>query len=181
MLDQARKLAASRAVANVSWQQGDIYALPFENHTFDIVSCRFAFHHFEEPAKAVAEMARVCKSGGRIVLCDALAPDDPKKAAAFNAMERYRDPSTVEFRSLAFLTKLFSVVSLPAPTSSFYQVPVELEGLLKLSFPLADDRDGLRKLIGEAIDGDTMGVNARRDGETIRFNYNAAILVSTKP
>ncbi len=40
--------------------------------------------------------------GGRIVLCDAVASDDPVKAAAFNAMERFRDPSTVEFRTLGF-------------------------------------------------------------------------------
>ena len=50
--------------------------------TFDIVSCRFAFHHFEVPDKAFAEMVRVCKRGGRIMLCDAVASDDAGKAKA---------------------------------------------------------------------------------------------------
>ncbi len=52
MLDQARKLAASQGLANVEWHQGDVYALPFADSAFDIVSCRFAFHHLDEPARA---------------------------------------------------------------------------------------------------------------------------------
>lgn len=181
MLDQARKLASGRALTNVSWQQGDVRALPFANAAFDIVSSRFAFHHFEEPEKAFAEMVRVCRPGGRIVLCDAVASDDSEKAAAFNAMERFRDPSTVEFRTLAFLVDLFRDIGLPAPTQTFYQVPVELEALLKASFPVGDDRDGVRAIIRDAIDGDKMGVNARKHGEKIRFDYASVILAASKP
>jgi ubiquinone/menaquinone biosynthesis C-methylase UbiE len=181
MLDQARELAASRGLANVSWRHGDVYALPFDDDRFDIVSCRFAFHHFEAPERAFAEMVRVCKSGGRVVLCDAVASDDPEKAAAFNAMERYRDPSTVGFRNLAYLADLFAGASLPEPVMSFYHVPVELNALLRLSFPVADDCDGLRAMIVNAVDGDRMGVNARWDGDRVRFEYAAAILAAVKP
>jgi ubiquinone/menaquinone biosynthesis C-methylase UbiE len=84
MLAEARKLAAAKGVENVAWHRGDIYALPFADAAFDIVSCRFAFHHLQEPARAFAEMVRVCRAGGRIVLCDAVASDDVQKAAAFN-------------------------------------------------------------------------------------------------
>ena len=86
--------------------------------SFDIVSCRFAFHHFEEPKRAFAEMMRVCRRGGRIVLCDGLASDDPAKAAAFNRMELHRDPSTVEFRTLGYLVGLFAAAGLPPPSQS---------------------------------------------------------------
>jgi hypothetical protein len=96
-------------------------------------------------------------------------------------MERLRDPSTVEFRTLAFFTDLFRKSGMPLPTSSFYQMPVEMEALLKTSFPAGDDRDGVRKLLRDAIEGDRMGINLRRKGETIHFDYSAAILVSTKP
>ena len=109
MLDQARALAASRGLV-MSSAAGDVYPLPFQDGRFDIVSCRFAFHHFEAPERAFAEMARVCKPGGRLVLCDAVASDDPDKAAAVNAMERYRDHSTV-----AFQIWLISPVCSPPP------------------------------------------------------------------
>ena len=67
MLVQARRLAERSATQNVSWHLGDVYALPFNDDTFDIVSCRFALHHFETPAGAFTEMVRVCRPGKRIV------------------------------------------------------------------------------------------------------------------
>src|ERR1700722_16714922 len=97
MLGQARSLAATQNLTNVEWHLGDVYALPFVDGSFDVVTCRFAFHHLEEPARAFAEMVRVCRPGGRIVLCDGVASADPAKAAAFNAMERHRDPPTAAF------------------------------------------------------------------------------------
>jgi ubiquinone/menaquinone biosynthesis C-methylase UbiE len=175
MLAEARRLAAERGLENVAWHLGDVYALPFADGAFDIVSCRFAFHHLEEPAKALAQMIRVCRPGGRIVLCDAVASDDPAKAAAFNRMERHRDPSTVEFRPLGSLQGLFRDVGLPEPQLSFFQVPAERERLVAVAFPANDDRALLRAMIDAGVAGDTMGVNARRDGDTVRV-----VLVAVK-
>jgi len=137
MLEEARKLAARKGLRNVVWHRGDVYAVPFAEGTFDIVSCRYAFHHLLEPARALAEMVRVCRDGGRIVLCDAFASDDPVKAAAFNVMERHRDPSTVEFRTLSFLRALFAEARLPEPMERFYEVPAELERFSPWPIPQA--------------------------------------------
>jgi ubiquinone/menaquinone biosynthesis C-methylase UbiE len=180
MLDEARQAAARSGAQNVEWCLGDVYALPFADGAFDIVSCRFAFHHLEEPARALAEMVRVAHPGGRIVLCDAVASDDPAKAAAFNRMERFRDPSTVEFRPLAFLVGLFADAGLPAPETRFYQLPVERDRLIARSFPEGDDRAGLSAMLDAAVDGDPMGGRARRDGTTMWFEYSAAVLVAAK-
>jgi ubiquinone/menaquinone biosynthesis C-methylase UbiE len=180
MLEEARGPAARVGVGNVAWHRGDAYALPFADGAFDIVSCRLAFHHLQEPARAFAEMVRVARPGGRIVLCDAFASDHPAKAAAFNAMERFRDPSTVEFRPLAFLRGLFAVVGLPEPEARFYQVPAERERVVAMAFPVGGDRAGLRAMLDASVEGDTMGVGARWDGETMRFAYPAAVMVAVK-
>jgi SAM-dependent methyltransferase len=180
MLEEARKLADRESVGNVAWHHGDVYALPFADDAFDIVTSRFAFHHLQEPARAFAEMVRVARPGGRVVLCDAVASDDPAKAAAFNAMERHRDPSTVEFRPLAFLRGLYAIAGLPEPEVRFYQVPAERDRLIAMSFPEGGDRDGLRAMLDAAVEGDAMGLGARRDGATMRFAYPAAVLVAVK-
>jgi ubiquinone/menaquinone biosynthesis C-methylase UbiE len=180
MLDEARQAAARAGAFNVEWHQGDVYALPFAEETFDIVSCRFSFHHLEQPARAFAEMVRVAKPGGRIALCDALASDDPAKAAAFNRMERFRDPSTVEFRTLALLRGLFVLAGLPEPEARFYGVPFDLETMVARSFPLNDDRAGLRAMLEACVEGDTMGLGARREGDTAWFAYPAVVLVAAK-
>jgi ubiquinone/menaquinone biosynthesis C-methylase UbiE len=94
MLEQARGFARRQSIDNVEWRAGDVYQTPFADGSFNIVTCRFAFHHFEKPAVAFAEMVRLAATGGRVVVCDGLASEEPAKAEAFNAMERRRDPST---------------------------------------------------------------------------------------
>ena len=147
---------------------------------FDIVSCRFAFHHLEQPALAFAEMVRVARPGGRIVLCDAVASDDPAKAAAFNSMERLRDPSTVEFRPLGFLRGLFALAALPQPEARFYGVPFDLETMVTRSFPLNNDRAALRAMLEASVDDDGMGLSARQEGDTAFFEYPAVVLTAVK-
>jgi SAM-dependent methyltransferase len=181
MLDQARQLIASEGLTNTTFQQGDVYNLPFADASFDIVSCRFAIHHLEDPPLAVAEMVRVCRPGGRVVVCDGLASDDPSKAAALNRMEKLRDPSTVEFRTRGYLTRLFAGAALPTPQIRHYQVPSEMDGLIAMSFPAGDDRDGLRRMIMDSVDGDKLGMSAIRHEDTVRLAYPSAILSSQKP
>ena len=180
MLEEARKLAERQGLRNVAWHRGSVYALPFADEAFAIVSCRYAFHHLLEPMRALTEMVRVCRHGGRVVVCNAFASDDPVKAAAFNAMERHRDPSTVEFRTLSSLRGLFAEAGLPEPTERFYGVPAEPERLLAMAYPAHEDRVGLRTMIEAAVDGDAMGVGARREGGTVRFEYPAVVLAAVK-
>jgi ubiquinone/menaquinone biosynthesis C-methylase UbiE len=179
MLDQARALAVRRKFHNVEWRLGDVYRLPFADASFDIVSCRFAFHHFQEPAKAFSEMARVCRSGGRVTLCDAVASSDPAKAAAFNGMERHRDPSTAEFRPLAFLIDLFSQAGFPPPAIVRFQVSYRRDALIAKSFPQNDDRDLLRRMIDELIANDALETGTAPGGAT--FIYPTAVLTATRP
>src|SRR6185437_609899 len=96
------------------------------------------------------------------------------------AMERHRDPSTVEFRPLAFLRGLFAIAGLPEPEVRFYQVPAERERVVAMAFPVDGDGPGLRAMLDASVDGDTMGLGARWDGDTMRFAYPAAVLVATK-
>jgi ubiquinone/menaquinone biosynthesis C-methylase UbiE len=179
MLDQARALTAQRQLRNVEWRQGDVYWLPFPDRSFDIVSCRFAFHHFQEPAKAFFEMTRVCRSGGRVVLCDALASCDPTKAAAFNRMERHRDPSTVAFRSLPFLIDLFAKAGFPPPAIVRLQVAYQRDVLVAKSFPANDERDALRQMIDDLIGSDALETGTAPGGTA--FIYPTAVLTATRP
>jgi ubiquinone/menaquinone biosynthesis C-methylase UbiE len=50
--------------------------MPFGDASFDIVSCRYAFHHFADPKPVISEMVRVCKPGGHIIIVDIIIPDE---------------------------------------------------------------------------------------------------------
>lgn len=77
----------------VSFVQLDAERLPFPAHTFEIVTCRIAPHHFPDVAGFVRECARVTQPGGVVIVVDQLSPGDPKTARYVNAFERLRDPS----------------------------------------------------------------------------------------
>jgi ubiquinone/menaquinone biosynthesis C-methylase UbiE len=73
----ARRNAAEAGVP-VDFRRGNASAMPFEDGSFDLIVCRAAFKNFSEPVKALAEMRRVLKPGGRALIID-LRRDTPKK------------------------------------------------------------------------------------------------------
>jgi ubiquinone/menaquinone biosynthesis C-methylase UbiE len=89
----ARRLR-DNGISNVVLQEADAQALPFVDESFDVVFCRSSLHHFDDPDRAVSEMIRVCRFGGRVVLVDLVAP----RAAVrdlYDHVHRLIDPSHV--------------------------------------------------------------------------------------
>ena len=68
-VELARKNAAEAGVAS-NIVQGNASAMPFADQTFDLLVCRAAFKNFAEPAKALAEMRRTLRPGGRALIID---------------------------------------------------------------------------------------------------------------
>ncbi len=66
MLSIARENAASRNISNIETKACDVCDLPFEDNSFDAISCRFGFMFFPDMQLAANEMLRVLKPGGRI-------------------------------------------------------------------------------------------------------------------
>ena len=174
MLARAREVTAG--LSNVTLDHGDVLPLPYADGTFSIVVSRFAFHHFQDPRAVLAEMRRVCRPGGRVVVCDLTASDDPVKADAFHRIEMLRDPSHVRALPLAELEALYAAVGLAPPTQTFYRLRFELEGLLERSFPRPEDVETIRDAYTAAVDGDTLGLGTHRVGDEIRAAYNVVIL-----
>jgi len=106
MLDKARKRCAEAGLENVVFRQGDAATLPFEKGEFDTVVTRLAIHHFEAPSRVLAEIFRVLRPGGRLVIADVVASEDAGEAALQNAIENLRDPSHVRMLPLSELSSL---------------------------------------------------------------------------
>ena len=66
MLKIANENALSKGITNIETQVCDVCELPFEDNTFDAISCRFGFMFFPDMLLAAKEMVRVLKPGGRI-------------------------------------------------------------------------------------------------------------------
>ncbi len=181
MLDRARKLAAERGLANVAWRQGDVNSLPYDDASFTIVTTRFSLHHFLDPAAVLREMVRVCAPGGHIVVVDDYASEDPAKAAAFNRLEKLRDPSHVRCLTLTELKGCFGAVGLPEPATTFYELRGDVAGLLARSFPNPGDELEIIEMFKASAADDRLGIPVSLDGDKIHYAYPVAILAATRP
>jgi ubiquinone/menaquinone biosynthesis C-methylase UbiE len=92
MLTQVRKEAQNRGLTNIRAAYAKAEMLPFEDASFDLVTCRIAPHHFDSIPAFLTETARVLKPQGTFALVDNVVP--PGTVGDYvNAFERFRDPS----------------------------------------------------------------------------------------
>lgn len=94
ILHHAAEAFAGWGLCNVSTAVADAEELPFDDASFDTVTCRIAPHHFPDPDAFVHEVARVLRPGGCFVLVDSTVPGG-EDGAFFNRFEKLRDPSHV--------------------------------------------------------------------------------------
>ena len=103
LLEEGRK----RAPANVELVEADATALPYELGSFDLVCTARTLHHVQRPELVLAEMNRVLRPGGTMLVVDQLAPVDSLAAIELNRFERARDPSTTRILADVDLRGLF--------------------------------------------------------------------------
>ena len=171
MIDQARLRQEALSLANVAWLIGNATALPFAPASFDVVLTRYSFHHFASPAAVLAEMARVCRPGGRVVVTD--VTPSARSQAAYDRMERLRDPSHICALTIEQLRQLGQGCDLVEVCGDGYRLEVALA-------TVADPRSlpQLTALFDADITAgtDAIGVGARRTADGIRFHFPVSIL-----
>jgi ubiquinone/menaquinone biosynthesis C-methylase UbiE len=170
---------AENGVHNVLLQEGDAAALPFVDGSFDVVVCRSAFHHFADPAVPLAEMARVCRAGGRVVVSDMVAPGGDTREP-FDAVHRLVDPSHVrcllDTELAAMLEAMVGPVSRRGGPGSF-TVPME-----RILTEVADREAVLETLRAELGGGPATGFSptAGADGQLL-VTFTSAVVEATRP
>ncbi len=101
MLAAAKEHIRSKGIENVTFEIADAEAMPFDDASFDIVTCRIAPHHFSDISAFAGEVARMLKPGGRFVMMDSISPDDDTFDAFINELEQRRDKTHVRSYRLA--------------------------------------------------------------------------------
>lgn len=89
LLERARGRSAADGLS-LDLREGDAEELPFEDGAFDVVLSTFGVMFTPDQARAASELARVCRSGGRIAL--ASWTPDGFIGRVFGAVGRYVPP-----------------------------------------------------------------------------------------
>lgn len=127
MVKTAALYAKEKNACNVTFLQGDAEKLDFPDASFDIVTCRFAAHHFPDISRAMSEIARVLKPGGSFILVDHHAPEDKALDQFINLLNQMRDPSHVREYSLAEWNKWFEENGLDYTEQGRWNIPIEYD------------------------------------------------------
>lgn len=178
MIEQAHKRQLEQNLHNLDWAIGEAVPLPYGDNQFTLVITRYSFHHLLSPEKALAEMIRVCKSGGRVLVADvAVAPD---KSEAYDRLEILRDPSHTHALTKDEFTEIFARSGLVECRRSAYDVEIELEAQLKASFPNPGDEPVIRKMVTEDVGKNNLGINVRKVNGKILYSVPIAVFVGQK-
>ncbi len=89
-LEVARERARQRGLENVEYMQADVHALPFADESFDRVTSRLGVMFFGDLRKALREMHRVLKPGGRVALLTWGAMEQPYFDSTIGTIRRLR-------------------------------------------------------------------------------------------
>jgi len=144
LLDEGRR--RSGEFPNVRFVEGDAMRLDFDDDAFDLAGTLRTLHHVPRPELVVAELARVTRPGGSVMIVDQLAPVDPLLGVELDRFERARDPSHTRTLPDIDVRAFLEANSLVLLRSRSEQHERELERYLDLAACEGEARDRARAL-----------------------------------
>ncbi len=67
--EEMLKRAQAKGYKDIGYLHADVTSIPVGDEIFDVVVCYSSFPHFQDKLQALAEINRVTKSGGRLLIC----------------------------------------------------------------------------------------------------------------
>ena len=138
--------ARADAPANVEVVIGDGEHLPFDDFEFDVAATLRTLHHTPRPELLVAELTRVTKPGGTILVVDQLAPNEPLASIELTRFEHARDPSTTRLLADVDMRGLFDSNNLVLRRQEVMREPRDIEAYLDLAGCEGPQREHARNL-----------------------------------
>lgn len=92
-IELARRLVKEFGLENVGFDCSDVEHLPYSDHSYSVVVCKSAFHHFTNPDKVFKEMIRCCEKSGKISIQDIVAYEDETVNDFFETFDKLVDIS----------------------------------------------------------------------------------------
>lgn len=181
MLRRGKAEADAASIHNILFELGDAAHLPYLDASFDLVTSRFAVHHFEDPQLQLVEMVRVCRPGGRVGIIDMVVTSEPAIAQEHNRLERLRDQTHTEALSFEGLTSLLGQLGAPVARHATLDAELSVNSWLASSQTPAERAEQVRSALQAEIDGGPVtGMRPfLRDGK-LRFTHTWAVVVGIK-
>ncbi|WP_217166249.1 class I SAM-dependent methyltransferase [Streptomyces sp. AC512_CC834] len=184
MLESFRRLAAERG-APVETVEAHAEELPFPDASFDLVVSRLAPHHFRDIPRAVAEMARLLRPGGRLAVIDLEGHDEPEIDALNHALEILHDPTHRRSYTLAEWTRFLLDAGLNVPVArgsqSESRTGVPVKRWCEIASSGAEAEEAIRRRLAEAPAPHREALGIRQDGDEYLIPVRTCMVIGVKP
>ncbi len=180
MLGKGKEFVRKAGTPNIMFRKGVVQDLPFEAESFDIVSSRYAFHHFADPKPVIAEMARVCKTGGHVIVVDIVVPDE-STAAEYNYYEWLCDQSHTRCLGFDEFRRYFRLFGLEVLSARTRTIEEELVEWMDFSLTEKEHREEiLRAVDAESGGGLKTGLNPHERDSVLYFEQRDLSIVGRR-
>jgi SAM-dependent methyltransferase len=169
MVKLAAENASKSGIMNASFLQGNMTFLPFPSGHFDVAVSRYAFHHLEHPAAAFAEMIRVTRCGGKVIVVD--VTPEAQKRNAYDCFERLRDPSHTSALTLEELSLLGEEHNLKKPDVIEFGLEVDVQNLIASSFPEEVSRENLVQMLADDLRSDNLSFKVKNEDGSLTMTF----------
>ena len=164
--------------------QGYAEDLPFPDNSFDAVLSRLAPHHFQDRAKAVAEMARVAKPGGHVAVIDLEGSETPALDELNHKIEVLHDPTHVRSLTASRWRQLLEAngLAIEALESNQAEMPagLSIRRWCEIGSTPAAAEAKIRALLSAAPKEYLAGLDIRCDKGDFRIPVRTLIIVGQK-
>jgi SAM-dependent methyltransferase len=154
--------------------------LPFANRGFDLAVCRNALHHFEDAAPIMADVVRVLKPGGRLVVEDMIAAEDLRERDAQEVIERLRDRAHARTLPRSEVLALVAAAGLRLEHEEPRPLAIDFDEWIDRPNPSPAARERARRLMETRL-GAASGVRARVACGRLVFERPGILLRAVRP
>lgn len=172
MIEEAERRAREEGIDKVSFILGDATELDFADATFDGAITRLSLHHIPVPGRVVAEMTRVVRPGGWVLVSDIAADGDGEAAAWREEIERLRDPSHWACKTPEHLRRMGARAGLELEHEELIRIDIDFDDWLARG----SGGQAAGELIGRLLEAQPSGVESfqvveREDGRRLLQRY----------
>jgi ubiquinone/menaquinone biosynthesis C-methylase UbiE len=177
MLATVDAAAKERGLATIRTQQGAAESLPFPNASFDWAISRMSAHHWRDVPKALAEVHRVLKPGGRLKFIDIAGIDDPLYDTHIQAIEVLRDASHIrDYRADEWVAML-DAAGFDAKITERWRIDIGFDAWVARMRTTAERVTAIRSMWERAPDEVRQYFDVQRDGS---FKLDAIMIEATR-
>lgn len=172
MIAEAGRRSREEGIANVSFAEGDATALELDDDSFDGAITRLSLHHIPAPRRVVAEMARVVRPGGWVLVSDIAGDGDGGAVAWREEIERLRDPSHWACLTPERLRQMGEAAGLALDEQRLIPLEIDFDDWLERGSGGADAADLVTQLLREQPPGaESFSVSEGEAGRRLHQRY----------